>query len=622
MTLPRPSLEFDTEDMSGLGENLETSAGQLSDDNWLKDWTSLSSSAPTTPLVPAEARHIHTPLIVAQWKEALKDYPNQPLAQFFLKGITEGFRIGYNYGPLSLKSARRNLDCALQHKEVVSEYLQTEITNKRVSGPFMKSNIKNIHISRFGVIPKNQQANKWRLIVDLSHPHGHSVNDGIPKPLCSLSYITVEDATKGIRKLGRDTLMAKIDIKSAFRLLPIHPADRHLLAMEWDDLIYFDHCLPFGLRSAPKLFNILAELLSWIAQANGVTFSIHYLDDFLTLGPPDNPTCSLNLEIFTQVCHRLGVPLALEKVEGPATSLTFLGITLDSHNMEIRLPDVKLERIRNEISAWLTKKSATKRQILSLVGLLQHATKVVRCGRSFVARMYSLAAKLRELTFFTRLTKEFRSDLYWWHLFIHSWNGLSLFHQLGEAKLPRHCIQTDASGAWGCGAVFSKRWFQWSWTAEWSTIGIMAKELAPIVVSCAIWGPILAKHHVLLQCDNNSLVAAINKGYSRDPVVMRLLRCLWFFVAIFDIRIYAEHIAGITNCAADMLSRNNMTQFSLLYPQMCRLPTPIPAPLLDIVAPKGPDWTSPSFGQLFEITMQLVQQQVPGILMPQARSAT
>ena len=172
MTLPRPSLEFDTEDMSGLGENLETSAGQLSDDNWLKDWTSLSSSAPTTPLVPAEARHIHTPLIVAQWKEALKDYPNQPLAQFFLKGITEGFRIGYNYGPLSLKSARRNLDCALQHKEVVSEYLQTEITNKRVSGPFMKSNIKNVHISRFGVIPKNQQANKWRLIVDLSHPHG------------------------------------------------------------------------------------------------------------------------------------------------------------------------------------------------------------------------------------------------------------------------------------------------------------------------------------------------------------------------------------------------------------------------------------------------------------------
>ena len=34
---------------------------------------------------------------------------------------------------------------------------------------------------------------KWRLIIDLSNPRGHSVNDIIPKTLCSLSYITVDD---------------------------------------------------------------------------------------------------------------------------------------------------------------------------------------------------------------------------------------------------------------------------------------------------------------------------------------------------------------------------------------------------------------------------------------------
>ena len=173
--------------------------------------------------------------------------------------------------------------------------------------------------------------------------------------------------------------------------------------------------------------------------------------------------------------------------------------------------------------------------------------------------------------------------LYWWHLFIHHWNSLSLLHQPGNAELPSYCIQRDASGAWECGAIFGKHWLQWPWSEEWSTMGITAKELATIVLCCAIWGPILARCHVLFQCDNNSLVSAINKGYSKDPVIMRLLRSLWFFVAVFDIKICVEHIAEISNCAADMLSRNNLAQFSLSYPQVCRLPAPIPAPLLVIV---------------------------------------
>ena len=178
--------------------------------------------------------------------------------------------------------------------------------------------------------------------------------------------------------------------------------------------------------------------------------------------------------------------------------------------------------------------------------------------------MYRLADKVKELTFFTRLSKEFRSDLYWWHLLIHHWNGLSLLHQPGDAELLSYCIHTDTSGTWRCGAIIGKHPLQWPWSEEWSTMGIMAKELAPIVLCCAIWGPILAKCHVLFQCDNNSLVSAINKGSSKDPVVMRLLRSLWFFVAVFDIKNCVEHIGGIGNCVADMLSRNNLAQFSVI----------------------------------------------------------
>ena len=106
----------------------------------------------------------------------------------------------------------------------------------------------------------------------------------------------------------------------------MHSTDRHMLGMRWNGSIYIDTCLPFGLRSAPKLFNLLADMLAWIAGQNGVSFLLHYLDDFLTIGPSSSLTFQRNLEVLTQICNYLGVPLAFEKVEGPSNVLSFLGI--------------------------------------------------------------------------------------------------------------------------------------------------------------------------------------------------------------------------------------------------------------------------------------------------------
>ena len=53
-------------------------------------------------------------------------------------------------------------------------------------------------------------------------------------------------------------------------------------------------------------------------------------------------------------------------------------------------------------------------------------------------------------------------------------------------------------------------------------------------------GPHIKRQHVLFQCDNNSLVSCISKGYSKNPPVMHLFRCLWYFVAFFDICIFCR----------------------------------------------------------------------------------
>ena len=172
-----------------------------------------------------------------------------------------------------------------------------------------------------------------------------------------------------------------------------------------------------------------------------------------------------------------------------------------------------------------------------------------------------------------------------WHYFLERWNGLSLMRLAKEAIPTNLCIQTDASGSWGCGAAWGSQWFQWQWPDNWKETNIMAKELTAIAISCVVWGPELAKQRILVQCDNMSVVLSIRKGNAKGAVVMHLLRTLSFFIAFFNIDLTIEHIAGVKNCAADMLSRNSLSDFFLLCPQVSRIPTLVPLQLFPLLTP-------------------------------------
>ena len=118
---------------------------------------------------------------------------------------------------------------ALEHADVVREYLAKECALGRVLGPFDLGCLPEIQVSRFGVIPKGSSG-QWRLILDLSSPDGHSVNDGINSEISSLSYVTVDEAAKAILLKGSGALLAKVDIKSAYRIVLVHPED---IGMRW-----------------------------------------------------------------------------------------------------------------------------------------------------------------------------------------------------------------------------------------------------------------------------------------------------------------------------------------------------------------------------------------------------
>ena len=104
-----------------------------------------------------------------------------------------------------------------------------------------------------------------------------------------LSLIIIID---GIMTLGQGTLMAKFDMSSAYQKVTIHPDDCPLLGMKWHGQHFVDLVLPFGLRSAPFIFTAIVDLVEWVLGHNyDVTFLCHYLDDFLTFGPPASPVC-------------------------------------------------------------------------------------------------------------------------------------------------------------------------------------------------------------------------------------------------------------------------------------------------------------------------------------------
>ena len=121
---------------------------------------------------------------------------------------------------MSLRSRASNMRSATDHPDVVDEYLRTELAAGRLAGPFIAPPLRSLHVSPFGVIPKNHQSGKWRLILDPSSPLGHSVNDGIPNDPYSLKYVTVDDAIRSLVDLGPGALIAKFDVKAAYRNIP------------------------------------------------------------------------------------------------------------------------------------------------------------------------------------------------------------------------------------------------------------------------------------------------------------------------------------------------------------------------------------------------------------------
>ena len=531
------------------------------------DLLSLDSCVHSQPKLPATWPLCPSPVILPRLQSFLMRHPDQAFAQYVYRGFTSGFRIGYDRDRAPLRPSQGNHPSSFANPAVLRSNINSETSLGRVVGPLPPAWSSAIHCSPLGLVPKSSPG-KWRTIVDLSSPSGASVNDGIDARLCTLTYASLDDAVELITKLGRGSELVKIDLKDAYRIVPVHPHDHHLLAISWEGAFYIDRCLPFGLRSAPKVFTAVADTLAWCLHCEGVGYVMHYLDDFLLIGSPRSGEASTALEIATRTFQSIGVPVASDKTEGPSTCIVYLGIVIDTMSLQLRLPEPKLQRVQLLLQEWLDKRSCTRRELERLLGHLSHAATIIHPGRIFLRQLFNLLPQARRPFHHVRLNRQARADLRWWQHFLQAWNGIAFFPAM---EVSVH-IYSDASGSFGCGAFNPQsEWLQLQWPASWGHS----------------WGGCRVLFHV----DNLAVVSVLQRQAPRDPLLTHLSRCLCFYAALYHFEFSAVHIAGGQNTAADALSRNNLSLFSLLFPQVSH--SPVSPQVASLLLHHPPDWSSP-----------------------------
>jgi hypothetical protein len=528
-----------------------------------------------------------TPFKPAAWHRHLAGFHDHAWAHRLVYDLVHGVNIGFR-GIRTRRHTTRNLIATAAEHAAVTADLAVEVSLHHIAGPYKTPPFRYYFCSPLKTVPKKGNAAKFRIIHHLSHPHGCSINSDTADWPCPLDGF--DHAIRIVRKLGQGCYLAKVDVKAAYRCIPVRPADWPLLGMCWEGQFYFHRTLPFGLRSACHLWERYARAMEWIVRTQfGVEHITHYVDDTF-LANSTRALCARDLARTKDGMAALGAPDAPDKTEGPATALTYLGVRIDSAAMSISLDAAKLAAISASLNQWSARSACSLRQLQSLIGTLQWAAYVVRHGRTFLQHLRDLLAQHQDSRALPSdegaidITGEARDDIRWWQQYVSQWNGVSLLWD--QQWLDRSSTlqpHTDACVE-GYAAVCGTAWFHGRWSpaeelaARDDSMGrdsMPWKELFAIVAAASTWGASWQRRKIIFITDCMPVVHALAKGASRTRRIMQLIRALHFYAARFHFVYRAEHIAGVDNAIADELSRvHDVSQLSPAC-RRCIDPSPV-----------------------------------------------
>ncbi len=309
----------------------------------------------------------------------------------------------------------------------------------------------------------------WRKIMHLSYPRTGSfgsVNSNIDPEDTHVRYQTFDQAVSLCMKLGSGGFLAKSDLKSAFRQLPIHKEDLNLLGFRIDSLWFIDKCMPFRLAIACKVFEKFSSVIHWRVAKLIAESLLHYLDDFL-LGGRNKEHCQRNLEVFQNTCQSLRVPISWEKTTPPKQKLSFLGLGFDMVKQTVGIPENKVLKALRQIEHLLNKKMMQVKNLQKLAGLLNFIGKAVPGARAFTRHLYdAMRIQGRKPSPFlhVKVSDEVKADLRVWKQLLVKCNYTVPFYFVVLDQMQDSLLFTDASQE-GWGMFFQN--YYWAF-GKWS----------------------------------------------------------------------------------------------------------------------------------------------------------
>jgi hypothetical protein len=394
-----------------------------------------------------------------------------------------------------------------------------------------------------------------RVIMDLSFPEGTSVNDGIPKNMylgeqTELTYAKVDDLVDMVLS-HQKPLVWKIDLKRAFRQIPVDPRDYPMLGIAWDQQLYFDTSIPFGVRTGSYCCQRMTNAITYMMKRRNHDI-INYVDDLAGCGEPDEAWSGFHH--MQDLIARLGLTAAEDKTCEPSDYMVFLGILFNLQDQLLQIPRDRLEDIMCLLRDWQGRSRATKRQIQTILGKLHFIAQCVKPARLFVGRMLEMLRACPQHGYI-ELSYDFKKDINWFSAFLPLYNGISLMRHLDLESRDQE-LYAD-SCLTGCGAVYNGEYYHAEFPEFVQEVNhnIARLEFLNLVIASKLWGAQWKGLRISFRCDNAACCSVLNTGKGRDGYMLQCAREIWYLSARYDFVVTARHVPGIDNIVSDSLSR-------------------------------------------------------------------
>jgi ribonuclease HI len=400
-----------------------------------------------------------------------------------------------------------------------------------------------------------KKSGEWRPVIDLSR-----LNSYMSPP-----HFKMETVASILQLVTPGQWATSVDLKDAFFHVPVAPRHRRFLRFSVDNKLYQFRALPFGLGMSPYVFTRIMKAVGTFVRSQGLSLAL-YLDDWMLL----SSSCAEAeawIKWLLELARALGLVVNLEKSDTiPSQIFIFIGILINLILGTAQPAPPRVETFLKLANLFLRTRAPTAGSWQQLLGHMTSLEKLVPRGRLHMRPLqFSLQSQWQQGFQSQEVhlvpSREALQAVLWWVNVDNLQKGVSIVSTTPDLRL-----FTDASLE-GWGAHLGEAQAEGVWSADLRTAHINLLELRAVLLALEQFLPLVRGHHVLVMCDNTTVVGQVkNQGGTHSLDLFLLTRDLFSWADTNRVVLSAQHIPGRLNVLADRLSRRHQvihTEWSL-----------------------------------------------------------